>query len=87
MLLNASAILIFFTFLIITINFKNKKKQKKKFVFIILIKFFILLTIMKENFLLLLFQYFPLLDLNSNLIFAVNDLQKLGFLMYYFFFF
>ena len=87
MLLNASALIIFFTFLVLSINFKSDNKPKKIFVFLILLKLFFILVTFKQKIFIFSLQYFPLIDLNSNLIFSVNDLQKIGFLMYYYFFF
>lgn len=82
-LLNASAILIFFTFLIISVNFKTKRVLKKNIIFFILLKIIFLFLNLKQLFFLFVFKYFPLIDLNSNLLFSINDLQKLGFMMYY----
>ena len=31
-------------------------------------------------------KYYTLIDNNSSLVFSLNDLQKLGYLMYYYFF-
>jgi hypothetical protein len=87
MLLNASALIIFFTFLVLSINFKLKKKKKKKFLFFLLIKLYFLVFLSKQKIINLIFEYFPLVDFNTNLIFSLNDLQKLGFLMYYYYFF
>ena len=87
MLLNASALIIFFTFLVLSINFKAENKPKKNFIFLILLKLFFILITLKQKVFMFYLQYFPLIDLNSNLIFSINDLQKIGFLMYYYFFF
>lgn len=97
LLINASALLILLIFILISVDIKEKPILKNK----ILIKFknsFYIKIIFFLKFLYC-FHYFKwsysiflkknlysLININSNLLFSLSDLQELGFLMYNFFF-
>lgn len=85
LLVNASALLIFIIFIILSINLKTKIQTKNILFYIFYLKFVTLhLTTDVFNKEL---TYYSLVDLNSNLAFSTTDLHKLGFLLYYYFFF
>lgn len=87
LLINASALLIFIIFILLSINLKIKTKPKKYFLYFLLIKFTVVGHNTFKNSICLGFnKYYTLIDNNSSLVFSLNDLQKLGYLMYYYFF-
>ena len=79
----------FIVFILLSINLKNKSKPKKYVFFLIYIKLFIVLDQSFLNY--LSFEYsnnfYNIIDISSNYVFSFNNLQTIGYLMYYYYFF
>jgi len=89
LLVNASALLIFIIFILLSVNLKLHKFLKIPSIFLFwYLKFTYLyfhyvfyfkLEYSSENF-------FSTVDMGCNIIYSLSDLQKLGYLMYFFYF-